>query len=80
MDARDIYEELETILSWDYHYWLQRGSLEVEAGDIRKADNFLSAAYSLHPEDYRARTAYAYMLMRKACEAPHDVRACPRFS
>jgi len=42
MEARDIYEELESILSWDYHYWLQKGSLEVEAGDIRLAENFLA--------------------------------------
>jgi len=41
MEARDIYEELESILSWDYHYWLQKGSLQVEAGNIRLAENFL---------------------------------------
>jgi hypothetical protein len=75
MDARDLYSRLETILSWDYHFWLQRGSLEVEAGDIRKAENFLGAARSLGAGDFRVVTACAYMLMRKAWEAPQDLHA-----
>ncbi len=74
-ESRDIYVGLETILSWDYHYWLQRGSLEVEAGDIRMAENFLGAAYSFGKGDYRVQTAYAYMLIRKAWEAPAEVHA-----
>jgi hypothetical protein len=75
MSARDLYTRLELVLSTDYHYWLQRGSLEVEAGDIRKAENFLSAARSLGSGDFRVDTAYAYMLMRKAWEAPHDLHS-----
>jgi hypothetical protein len=43
MSARDFYTRLEALLSSDYHYWLQRGSLEVEVGDVRKAENFLGA-------------------------------------
>lgn len=74
--ARDLYERLEALLHWDYHYWLQRGSLEVEAGDIRRAENFLGAARSHDSgEDFRVGTAYAYMLMRKAWEAPQDLHA-----
>jgi SIR2-like domain len=75
MPSRDIYSRLEGVLSWDYHYWLQRGSLEVEAGDIRKAENFLGAARSLGSGDFRVDTAYAYMLMRKAWEAPSDLHS-----
>lgn len=75
MPARDIYTRLEGVLAWDYHYWLQRGSLEVEAGDIRKAENFLGAARSLGSGDFRVDTAYGYMLMRKAWEAPSDLHA-----
>jgi len=56
-------------------YWLQRGSLEVEAGDNRKAENFLGAARSLGAGDFRVNTAYAYMLMRKAYENPMDLHA-----
>lgn len=71
MEARDFYAEIENVLNWDYHYWLQRGSLEVEAGDIWLAENFLGAAYSIASGDYRVQTAYAYMLMRRAWESPH---------
>jgi hypothetical protein len=65
-DAGNLYSELESLLSWDYHYWLQRGCLEVEKGDVRRAENFLGAARSLASGDFRVETAYAYMLMRKA--------------
>ena len=75
MNARELYTRLEPVLSSDYHYWLQRGSLEVEAGDIRKAENFLGAARSLGAGDFRVDTAFAYMLMRKAWEAPNDIHA-----
>jgi hypothetical protein len=78
MDARALYSETENVLQWDYHYWLQRGSLEVEAGDVRLAENFLSAAYSMAPEDYRVQTAYGYMLLRKAVESPSEIGAAKR--
>lgn len=70
-DARSIYEQVEGLLSFDFHYWLQRGSMEVEAGDVRDAENFLSQARSLAPDDYRVDTAYAYMQLRRAYEEPH---------
>jgi hypothetical protein len=73
--ARDFYTKLEPVLRNDYHYWLQRGSLEVEKGDIRKAENFLGAARSLGSGDYRVDTEFAYMLMRKAWESPADLHA-----
>ncbi|MGI0134628.1 MAG: hypothetical protein ACREBW_06700, partial [Candidatus Micrarchaeaceae archaeon] len=73
--ARDFYARLENLLSSDYHYWLQRGSLELEVGDSRKAENFLGSARSLGAGDFRVDTAYAYMLMKKACEAPKDLHA-----
>jgi hypothetical protein len=73
--ARDLYTRLEAILGGDYHYWLQRGSLEVESGDVRKAENFLGAARSLGSGDFRVDTAYGYMLMRKAWENPSDLHA-----
>lgn len=74
-EARSVYEQVESILSFDYHYWLQRGSLEVQAGDVRDAENFLSQAISLAPDDYRVETAYAYMQLRKACEEPYRADA-----
>jgi hypothetical protein len=74
-DARDIYNELENQLGNDYHFWLQRGSLEVEAGDVRLAEHFLNQARSLNTDDHRIDTEYGYMLMRKAIETPTDPRA-----
>lgn len=70
-DARFVYEQIEGVMSFDFHYWLQRGSLEVEHGDVRLAENFLSQALSLAPDDHKVETAYAYMLLRKASEEPH---------
>ncbi len=70
MQAREIYAELENFLSYDYHYWLQRGMLEVERGDVRLAELFLNHARSLAPDDYRVETAYGYMLMRRAYDEP----------
>jgi hypothetical protein len=73
--ARELYETAETLLAFDYHYWLQRGSLEVAAGDLRLAEQFLDQARSLAPEDYKVETEYGYLLMRKAVERPTDAEA-----
>ena len=42
---------------------------------MRLADNFLSQARSIRPDDYKIETEYAYMLMRRAYEEPHRVDA-----
>ncbi len=69
--VREVYSLVENQLAWDYHYWLQRGSLEVETGDLALAENFLSAALSKAPaRDFRVSTEYAYMLLKKAARTP----------
>jgi hypothetical protein len=71
--TRQIYSLLEDQLAWDYHYWLQRGSLEVESGDLALAENFLNAARSLAANrDYRIETEYGYMLLKKAAKNPRS--------
>ena len=70
--ARELYETVENLLSFDYHYWLQRGSLEVEVGDLRLAEQFLDQARSLEANDHKVQTEYAYLLMRKGIERPAD--------
>ena len=76
MGARDFYGKLEELLSSDYHYWLQRGSLEVGRGDIHFAESFLNQARSMAPpREFRVDTAYAYMLMRKATDNVSQVDA-----
>jgi len=69
--VREIYASIEDQLAWDYHYWLQRGSFEVETGDLAMAEVFLNAAVSLAPEtDYKVRTEYAYFALKKASKSP----------
>ena len=57
---------LETILSWDPHFWLQRGSLEVDFGDLNLAEHFLSMSRSFNPDDVFLQTEWAYLLFKKA--------------
>jgi hypothetical protein len=64
--AKNLYGQLEDLLSWEYHFWLQRGSLELEFGDLRLAEQYLSAAKSLGDLDPIVETEWAYMLMKKA--------------
>lgn len=68
--SRNFFGKLESLLSWDFHYWLQRGSLELEIGLVSLAENFLNQAMSLASDDPFVRTEYAYLLLRKASEAP----------
>jgi len=68
---REVYSFLEDALSWDYHYWLQRGSFEVEVGDLALAENFLNSARSLAPErDYYVDTEYAYLMLKTSAKHP----------
>jgi GTPase SAR1 family protein len=73
--ARNFYGKLEDILSWDSHYWLQRGSLEVESGSISLAENFLNQAKGLAPDDVLVQNEFAYLQFRKAIENPLRVDA-----
>jgi len=68
--ARNIYAGLEDILNWDHHYWLQRGSLEVEIGDLALARNFLDQAKSLSPDDPFIDNERAYLMFSEACIDP----------
>jgi hypothetical protein len=68
--GRNLYGELEGLLLWDYHFWLQRGSLEVEVGDLALAENFLNQARGLARNDPYVETEYSYLLLRKAIENP----------
>ncbi len=68
--ARNLYGSLEPTLTWQSHYWLQRGSLEVENGDLGLAENFLSQARGLAPEDPYVENEWAYLLFKKAQQTP----------
>lgn len=68
--ARNLFGSLEQLLSWDFHYWLQRRSLEVELGDLKLAENFLNQARGLAPDDPFVENEWAYLLFRLALENP----------
>ena len=81
---REIYSFLEDRLSWDYHFWLQRGSLEVEVGELDPAENFLNSARSLAARslagkrDYLVDTEYAYLMLKKSARHPRATGASER--
>ncbi|MBZ5650807.1 MAG: hypothetical protein LAO18_10020 [Acidobacteriia bacterium] len=68
--ARNLYGTLEDPLAWDYHFWLQRGSLEVEFGDLKLAEHYLNTSRALAPDDPYIDNEYAYLLFRKAIDNP----------
>ncbi|HKP61486.1 MAG TPA: SIR2 family protein [Polyangiales bacterium] len=70
--ARALYAALEDLLAWDYHFWLQRGSLEVKNGSVQYAERYLNTAYGLESRDRLVVTEYAYMLMKKATASSHS--------
>ncbi len=66
--AQNLYGDLQDLLQWDYHFWLQRGSLELEYGDVKLAEHYLATAKSLGEHDYLVQTEWAYLLFRKGIE------------
>jgi hypothetical protein len=68
--ARSVYGDLEGVIHWDYHFWLQRGSLEVEEGDLRQAELYLVTARGIAPGDPFVETEWAYLLFKKALAVP----------
>jgi Mrp family chromosome partitioning ATPase len=69
---RRTYDEVESVMKWDAHYWLQRGSFEVEKGEIEKARTFLETARSLTPKDHKVQTEWAYMMLKRATRRAND--------
>jgi hypothetical protein len=72
---RLAYGEIEEILGWNYHYYLQRGSYEVEVGNLDLAKNFLDQARQMAPDDYMVQTEWAYMTLKRASENASSVGA-----
>jgi tetratricopeptide (TPR) repeat protein len=75
---REAYEEIADVMSWDHHYWLQRGSFEVEIGDLTNAQNFLEQARALAPDDYKVQTEWAYMALKRATQRANEPDAVER--
>jgi len=71
-EVRSLYQKLEPTLRDDPHYWLQRGSYELEEGDLQQADVFLAQARGMNPGDYMIDTEWSYLLLRQAVADPKD--------
>lgn len=65
-----IYGEVETWLTRDPHYWLQRGSFETDYGDLAAAENFLRQSRALLEDDSRIDTAWGMLLLKRSVELP----------
>jgi hypothetical protein len=72
-DGRRVYEGIEENLRWDHHYWLQRGTFELEHGRIALAENFLNQSISLQENDAYVQTAVAHMMLKKAAMNPKAI-------
>lgn len=68
--ARRIYDASEENLTWDHHFWLQRGMLELHEGSTNFAEQCLSQARALEQDDPFVETAFAHLLFRKAVTNP----------
>ena len=73
--AKHFYEELELMMTWDHHYWLQRGTCELEQGNLPLAENFLSQSMSLEPDDPLVRTEFGYLRLRQAVISPSSAES-----
>ena len=72
--ARNLYADLEPYLKDEAHYWLQRGVLEVEAGNLRLAKNWLDQSRGISPDDDFVETELALWQFRTALENPVDLK------
>jgi hypothetical protein len=69
-DARAIYDDVEDFCSEDYHFWLQRGSLEVQVGSLAIARPYLLSARDGGQHDHRVHNEWAYYLVKDAWRNP----------
>lgn len=77
-DARQLYDSVEEPLSGDYHFWLQRGSLEVANGNLPAARTYLQQAFAGGENDFRVKTEWAYYLIKSARSDPRASDAAAR--
>jgi predicted MPP superfamily phosphohydrolase len=67
---RECYDAVESLLSDDFQYWLQRGAFEVERGDSILAMHNLTSAMTSPGGDQHPKvlTEYAYLRLRLAAK------------
>jgi hypothetical protein len=65
-----VYGSIEETLKHEFHFWLQRGSFEIEVGDLDKAETFLLQAKARQQDDILFETAWGYLRIKQALENP----------
>lgn len=66
-----LYQDLEPACADDYHFWLQRGSFEVQFGSLSLARISLAQAkMGDGARDHRVHTEWAYYLLKSAWKNP----------
>ncbi|EMO70000.1 hypothetical protein [Leptospira santarosai] len=73
--SRAFYESLEETLTLDYQYWLQRGSLELEANTLDAAEIYLLNSLDRHNKDDIVHIQYAYLKLKRANQSQHENEA-----
>ena len=68
--SREIYSEFQSGLGWNHHYWLHRGAIELESGNLELAENFLGQAKGLGPNDIMVDNELAYLMLKQANAHP----------
>lgn len=67
--ARYVYDAIASTLGDNFHYWLQYGSLELEAGNLDYAENYLNQAESLSPGSLFVKHQRGHLYLKRAVEA-----------
>ncbi|WP_067504399.1 hypothetical protein [Actinoplanes sp. TFC3] len=75
--VRAIYDELRSYLADDLHYWLQRGSYELEKQQLDRAATDVRTALGCTngATDYKVRTTWGLIAWRLARRDLHDERS-----
>ena len=69
IEARAVYDRIQSIVKHDYHYWLQYGLLELDFGTIDLAAPYLESARELDGNDDYVHTAVAHLRFRQSLDA-----------
>lgn len=70
--VREAYESVHGFLEDDFHYWLHRGSFEMERGDLDLAASYLDSARGCTDghDDYKVLTAWGAIALRRSKKNP----------
>jgi ABC-type oligopeptide transport system ATPase subunit len=79
VQAREMYASLEGSLREEPHYLLQRGSYELERGDMGLAENLLSQARGFAPDNYMIENEWGYLMLKQSNQQPSDPLSKERF-